>query len=460
MANGSEKRSESLFVEITSPGKPSVLRIREGTSARIGRELDNEIVIDDPFVSRHHVEIKAAGRRAIVKDLETRNGTLHRGVRISEITIDDEAMLLLGRHVSVRITVGDETRPHVVAGSGLVGGSAVMEKLRNHVSKVAPTDLTVLIEGETGTGKEVVAQAIHSASGRSRNNFVVFDCGSVSPTLLAAELFGHTKGAFTGAAGATEGAFRRAQRGTLFLDEIGELPLDLQPALLRALEAREVKPVGGDAYMPIDVRVVAATNRSLEDEVAAGRFRRDLLFRLAVARVKLPPLRARTEDIPSLAQHFAARLGSMLAPDVIAQLEKRAWPGNVRELRNVVETAVLMTGPGQLVTSLGDEGYVESDDNVTLPQTSAMRAAASAAANATIAPPPVVIQPGVSFQDAKQAAVDAFEKEYLLKLFIDSDYNLSEASRRSGVDRGYLRELYRKHGLDPAQLRAQKKPEK
>jgi DNA-binding NtrC family response regulator len=457
MANGSEKRSDNFFVEITTPGKPSVLRIREGASARIGRELDNEIVIDDPFVSRHHVEITAVGKRAIVKDNDTRNGTLHRGARISEITVDDEAMLLLGRHVSVRITVGDETRPHVVAASGLVGGSIVMEKLRNQVAKVAPTDLTALIEGETGTGKEVVAQAIHSASGRSRNNFVVFDCGSVSPNLLAAELFGHTKGAFTGAAGATEGAFRRAQRGTLFLDEIGELPQDLQPALLRAREAREVKPVGGDTYMPIDVRVVAATNRALEDEVNAGRFRRDLLFRLAVARVKLPPLRARSEDIPSLAQHFAARLGAMLAPEVIAQLEKRPWPGNVRELRNVVETAVLMSGPGQLVTSLGDETYVDSEENITLTQSSALRGAPG---GATIAPPPIAIQPGMSFQDAKQAAVDAFEKEYLLKLFIDSDYNLSEASRRSGVDRGYLRELYRKHGLDPAQLRAQKKPEK
>ncbi len=452
MATGSDKRTESLFIEITTPGRPSVLRIREGTSIRIGRELTNEIVIDDPFVSRHHVEIKAEGRRAIVTDLETRNGTLHRGQRIHELAIDDEAMLLLGRHVSVRITVGDETRPHVVAANGLVGGSVVMEKLRNHIAKVASTDLTVLIEGETGTGKEVVAQALHSASQRARGNFVVFDCGSVSPNLLAAELFGHTKGAFTGAAGATEGAFRRAQRGTLFLDEIGELPLDLQPALLRALESREVKPVGGDTYIPIDVRVIAATNRALEDEVNAGRFRRDLLFRLAVARMKLPPLRSRTEDIPSLAQHFAARLGAMLAPEVIAQLDKRAWMGNVRELRNVVETAVLMNGPGKIVTSLGDESFEPQEENITLSTSSMPRA--------TIAPPGALpsLPAGLTFQDAKQAAVDAFEKDYLLKLFIDSDYNLSEASRRSGVDRGYLRELYRKHGLDPAQLRAQKKP--
>ncbi len=449
MANGTDKgTNDNRFIEVTTPGRPPVFRAREGSCVRIGREADNDIVIDDPFVSRHHVEIRVEGGRAKLTDLETRNGTLHHGQRIRELTIDDEAMLLLGRHVSVRITVGDETRPHAIAANGLVGGSPMMERLRSLVAKVAPTDLTVLIEGETGTGKEVVAKAIHSASTRARNNFVVFDCGSVSPNLLAAELFGHTKGAFTGASGATEGAFRRAQRGTLFLDEIGELPLDLQPALLRALESREVKPVGSDAYVPVDVRVIAATNRSLEDEVAASRFRRDLLFRLAVARIRLTPLRGRAEDIPSLAQHFAARLGAMLSPEIISQLETRPWPGNVRELRNVVETAVLLNGPGQIVTSLG-VGQYDDADNITLPVSRADLGGAV---------PPVTIAPGMSFQSAKQVAVDAFEREYLLKLFIESDYNLSEASRRSGVDRGYLRELYRKHGLDPAQLRAQRKP--
>jgi DNA-binding NtrC family response regulator len=448
------------FVEITSPGTPPVLRVREGI-VRIGREAGNEVVVDDPFVSRSHLEVRVYGDGVQVVDLETKNGTHFLGARIRELPVKDQVTLVLGKQITVRIRVADESRPAIDEGSELVGTSTAVAKLRSAIARVAPTALTVLIEGETGTGKEVVAGAIHARSPRAQKNFVVFDCGAVSPNLAASELFGHTRGAYTGATGATEGAFRRAQGGTLFLDEIGELPLDLQPALLRALEARQVKPVGGDSYVAVDVRVVAATNRALEAEVEAGRFRKDLLFRLAVARIKVPPLASRLDDVAPLAKHFARKLDATLAPEAIEELERRAWPGNVRELRNTIERAVMLAGgPGTVVSTLDDDLADladladDEDDGPSQPM------ATAPGKQVTIVPGKLTLPQlpvsGVSFQDAKQAAVDSFERDYLIRLLAEANYNLSEAARRSGVHRRYLRELYKKHGIDPAQLRAQK----
>ncbi|MFO0558029.1 MAG: sigma 54-interacting transcriptional regulator [Polyangiales bacterium] len=441
-------------VEVQSPGTPPLLKVREGV-VRIGRDANNEIVIDDPFVSRNHLEIRVFPHGVEVADLDTKNGTHFQGARIRELPIQTEATLVLGKNISVRVRVNDESKEKAEVDE-FVGGSQAIQKLRSAVQRVAPTSLTVLIEGETGTGKEVVARAIHQRSPRAAKPLVVFDCASVSPTLIASELFGHTKGAYTGATGSSEGAFRRAHGGTLFLDEIGELPLDLQPALLRALEARQVRPVGGESYVPVDVRIIAATNRALEAEVEAGRFRKDLLFRLAVTRVKTPPLRSRPEDISILAKHFAAALGATLAPSVIAQLEGREWPGNVRELRNTVERAVMLAGgPGVLVSQLDydEDEFDDVEDEPAEPTSTGMQAVP-----ATIPPGGLSVAALAStelpFQDAKQLAVDAFEKEYLLKLFAESGYNLSEAARRSGVHRRYLRELYKKHSIDLASLRA------
>jgi two-component system nitrogen regulation response regulator GlnG len=444
------KAPPTRTVEVQSPGNPALLKVREGI-VRIGRDANNEVVIDDPFVSRHHLEIRVFPHGVEVADLDTKNGTHFQGARIRELPVNSEATLVLGKNITVRIRVTDDARPKGDTDE-FVGVSPGMQKLRSAVQRVAPTSLTVLIEGETGTGKEVVARSIHQRSTRANKPFVVFDCAAVSPTLIASELFGHTKGAYTGATGSSEGAFRRAHGGTLFLDELGELPLDLQPALLRALEARQVKPVGGEAYVPVDVRIIAATNRSLETEVESGRFRKDLLFRLAVTRVKTPPLRARTEDIPVLAKHFAGALGATLSTQVLAQLEAREWPGNVRELRNCVERAVMLAGgPGVLVAQLDDdEDFDDLDADEPEPP--------GTAAPATIPPGGLSVAnlatTELPFQDAKQIAVDAFEKEYLLKLFTESNYNLSEAARRSGVHRRYLRELYKKHGIDLASLRA------
>jgi transcriptional regulator with GAF, ATPase, and Fis domain len=446
------------YVEITSPGTPPVLRVRDGV-VRIGREASNDIVIDDPFVSRAHLEVRVYPQGVEVADLETKNGTHFQGARIRQMPVQAECTLVLGKQITVRVRVADESKPSRDDGVELVGTSAAIGKLRSAITRVAPTNLTVLIEGETGTGKDVLARAIHARSSRAGKSLVVFDCAAVSPTLVASELFGHTKGAYTGATGSSEGAFRRAQGGTLFLDEIGELPLDLQPALLRALEARQVKPVGGDAYVPVDVRIIAATNRSLEAEVEAGRFRKDLLFRLAVTRIKVPPLRARAEDIPLLAQHFAQSLGASISPEALAMLSTREWPGNVRELRNTVERAVMLAGgAGVTVTSFDD---FDDLDEALNDEGLGARQGPLPGSMATIPPGGLnlahLFPPGMSFQDAKQAAVDSFEREYLLRLFTESNYNLSEAARRSGVHRRYLRELFKKHNIDLAHLRASRK---
>ncbi len=441
------------YVEVLSPGRPSPYRTREGV-VRLGRDAGNEVVIEDPFVSRVHLEVRIFPHGVEVVDLDTKNGTFYQGARIRELAVRDEVTLQLGKQVTVRVRVGDDApavKPTPKTDGELVGDSAPMQRLRMALSKLAPSHLTVLIEGETGTGKEVVARAIHRLSPRAAKPFVVFDCAAVSPSLIASELFGHVKGAYTGAVGASEGAFRAAHGGTLFLDEIGELPLELQPALLRALEARQVKPVGGDGYVSVDVRVVAATNRSLDAEVEAARFRKDLLFRLAVGRVKVPSLKARPDDVPTLAAHFASLLGATLSAPVLAQLAARAWPGNVRELRNEVDRAVMLSGGhGAHVTSLDPFGDDEDDDGdvpAVAPAEALRTAMASDDGQKLLA---------LSFQDAKQEAVDRFEREYLLRLIESTNYNLSEAGRRSGVHRRYLRELFKKHDIDLAALRAKR----
>ncbi len=460
------------YVEVVSPGRPPVYRARDGV-VRLGRDESNEVVVDDPFVSRVHLELRVFPHGVEVRDMDTKNGTHFQGARIRELPVamDGEVELLLGKQVKVRIRVGDDAAPAVSAAPSplrglphtsaprpsrdtaeLVGESVAMRHLQRVVSRLAPSDLTVLIEGETGTGKEVIARALHAASRRAKGPLVVFDCAAVSPSLLASELFGHVKGAFTGAVSAHDGAFRRADGGTLFLDELGELPLDLQPSLLRALEARQVRPVGATDYKKVDVRVVAATNRHLDAEVAAGRFRQDLLFRLAVGRVRVPPLRERPEDIPALAQHFAAQLGASLAPALCTALQSRPWPGNVRELRNMVERAVMLS-EHRHVTSLDDDlGPARPPSSPHETQTGELPAALALSLGG--ASPDA----GVPFQDAKQKAVDDFERAYLLRLFEDAAYNLSEAARRSGVDRRYLRELFKKHAIDLDALRAQKLP--
>jgi transcriptional regulator with GAF, ATPase, and Fis domain len=330
-----------------------------------------------------------------------------------------------------------------------------MREIFATLEKVAPSELTVLITGETGTGKEMIARGIHQASARRGKPFVVLDCGAIPKDLIESTLFGHEKGSFTGAVGQHHGCFEQAQGGTIFLDEIGELDINLQPKLLRVLENRELKRVGGDRLIKIDVRVLAATNRDLRAMVNQGTFREDLYFRLSVIHVELPPLRERKEDVPALADVFlreiAGRRGLNMtfSSDAVAALQSHSWPGNVRELKNVVERAASLTESplvqrSDLMFNRDTTPRAASTGNshATAP---AMAAAPSGASDGGLVMPPFA--PGVDFKEAKQRVVDAFELAYLKQLLERHDGNITRSAQEAGLTRYHLRELLKRHGL-------------
>jgi transcriptional regulator with GAF, ATPase, and Fis domain len=312
----------------------------------------------------------------------------------------------------------------------MVGKSPAMREIFGLIERIAPTDATVLIEGETGTGKDMIARTLHELSPRAGKPFVVVDCGAVAGTLIESELFGHEKGAFTGAHSARQGAFELASGGTVFLDELGELSLDLQPKLLRVLEQRELRRVGGTKTLKVDLRVIAATRKDLRSEVEKGKFREDLYFRLNVVPITAPSLRERREDIPLLIDHILEKLapdtGAQLAESTRAALMGHDWPGNVRELRNVLERALALgADPGMLVAPLGTE-------------TGASRGPLGGA---------VEFEPGVSFRDTKEKWNEVFERRYLGWLIKRADGNISKAARDADMDRKYLHKLLRKYGI-------------
>lgn len=315
---------------------------------RIGSSPSNDLSVADPSVSRHHCEVRHTEAGFVLRDLESTNGTVVAGMSIREAVLHGEVVIQLGR-TAVRFIPGKEEKrvdaSHAVHFGQLAGRSRGMREIFGILEKIAPTDLTVSVQGETGTGKDLVARALHQASPRRKGPFVVFDAGAVAANLIESELFGHEKGSFTGATEQRQGAFERADGGTLFIDEIGELAPELQPKLLRALEQREIQRVGGSRRLPVDVRVICATNRSLLDEVKRGRFRDDLYFRISVVVLALPPLRDRREDIELLVDAILHHVkpGVTAAPDTISVLQNYDWPGNVRELRNVIETACAMS---------------------------------------------------------------------------------------------------------------------
>lgn len=327
----------------------------------IGSLSDNSLVLADRTVSRRHALILRQQNGYLLRDLGSTNGTSVNGVPVKEAYLPPDALLAFGA-TQVRFGLEAErveVRPSAAHRFGdLLGQSPRMREVFGVLERVAPTGVTVLVRGETGTGKELVARALHAGSTRRDGPFVVFDCGAVPPSLIESELFGHERGAFTGATASRAGAVEQAHRGTLLLDEVGELSPDLQPKLLRVLETREVKRVGGSRTARVDIRVVAATHRDLPAEVRAGRFREDLYFRVAVVSVALPSLRERPEDIALLADHFLRTLSGELGipapppltPDALARLTSHSWPGNVRELRNVLEAALAMGG-GRPITA-------------------------------------------------------------------------------------------------------------
>jgi DNA-binding NtrC family response regulator len=395
----------------------------------VGRDEGAQVVLADPEVSAFHCELRATNEGVLVKDLGSTNGTFIGALRVREVLVTSPIDLTLGQskvHVepskSHRVDVGfaDKFGP-------LVGTSPKMRRVFSVLDRVANTALSVLILGETGTGKELVARAIHDASERKSGPFVVVDCGSIPPTLAESILFGHEKGSFTGANERRKGALAEADGGTLFFDELGELPIELQPKLLRALAERQIKRVGGSQFESMDVRVLAATRRDLGVEMNAGRFRSDLFFRIAQVRVELPALRERLGDLPMLVEDICAKVGRAgTAPTVLGWIEQRMgahdWPGNVRELVNVASVAATLADTPDAI-----------DDVLTLARADG--------------DPASVRQPATAFSEAKRSAVAAFERDYFSALTRASKGNVSEMARQSGMERHHVRAYLRKYGI-------------
>jgi transcriptional regulator with GAF, ATPase, and Fis domain len=394
--------------------------VHEGDMCRIGTHSSNDIVVRDPSVSRFHCRLSFVDGHWRLEDMGSLNGTVLNGVCVRDADLGDDAVLRVGYStLHIRACAGTERSvPSAPSFGSLIGESIAMRKLFAFLEKVAASEINVLIEGESGTGKELVANEIAQRGPRSDRSVVVVDCGAVSPTLIESELFGHVRGAFTGADRDRIGAFEAATGGTVFLDEIGELPLALQPKFLRALESREIRRVGETKPRKVDVRVIAATNRDLEREVNKGRFREDLYFRLAVMKVHVPPLRERLEDLPLLIRGFLVTLRMLdrlhlFPPHVLEQLTDHEWPGNVRELRNYVERTVVLEEP---MLALQGERSSAADVDITVP-----------------------------FKLAKDAVVDTFERRYVSALLDAADGNVSQAARSGAMDRMYLHRLIQKH---------------
>jgi len=427
-ASGLKLRSRKIRIEIVAGPQAGQRLDLAGPEVRVGSARGSDVLLLDGAVSRHHLTLKVERGTIRVIDAGSRNGTVLDGVTVrdafaradSTITIGNTALRLLLLHDVVLIPLSSRE-----SFGGLLGTSAAMRVAFTMLERAAAVDDTVLIEGETGTGKELAAEALHEESSRSGGPFIVFDCSAVAPTLMESELFGHVRGAFSGAIADREGALEAADGGTLFLDEIGELPVELQPKLLRALERFEVRRVGSNTPVRVDVRVVAATNRNLAEEVARKAFREDLYYRLAVMRVTLPPLRERPEDIPMLVEAFCrerlerGRPVSPVAERVVRGMMSQAWPGNVRELRNAVIRAVSVGG---------------ADD-----------AAAHLPANGPLVTGRIDL--GVPLKEARDKLCDTFEEAYLRQALVETGGNVSHAARLAGVNRKFIQRAVRRFGL-------------
>ena len=395
----------------------------------IGSHPLNDLVIEDPTVSRFHCEIRISPQGPVVRDLGSRNGTILDGVQVLAGIPRSGSMLRLGA-TAARFQFGAESNQLPLSDrtrfGSLVGSSLLMRTGFALLERAAGTTATVLLEGETGTGKGAAAESVHRESTRRNGPFMVVDCGAIPENLLESELFGHEKGAFTGANERHTGAFEEASGGTIFLDEIGELSPDLQPKLLRVLENREVRRIGSNTSKSVDVRVIAATNRDLRAEVNAGRFRPDLYYRLAVLKILLPPLRQRPEDIPPIVESLLPLLGVSIeenewlrSPNFMATLQRAAWPGNIRELRNYLERCSVFGSA--LPTHDEDESpAATSNEPINL---------------------------SVPFLQARDKVVANFERRYLEALLHVQKGKIGKAAEAAGIDRVFLWRLLRRHGL-------------
>jgi DNA-binding NtrC family response regulator len=408
-----------------------------GDVVSVGTARDNALPVADFTVSRYHLDVSVKPGGILVTDLGSTNGTYIGAVRIERAIVPPGTLLRLGGTTirfddAVRRTVPAPAADAPREVAGMIAVSPQMLRLFADIERIAVTPTSVLIVGESGTGKERVAQALHARSSRAGSPLVTIDCGALSSSLLASELFGHERGAFTGADRQHKGAFERAEDGTVFLDEIGELPGADQSALLGVLERRRFRRVGGSAELDLEARVIAATNRDLRAEVNTGRFRQDLYHRLAVVVLRLAPLRERREDIPVLVEHFARELGAagsiedVFGSDQLARWQKHPWPGNVRELRNAVEAA-LVVGPQPTASD-----------------------PAPGPAGPAFAPGLAVDdadQPILPYKDQRAAVVRDFERAYLARLMAQAAGNVSHAARLAKMDRSHLIDLLHRHGL-------------
>jgi transcriptional regulator with GAF, ATPase, and Fis domain len=425
-------------VLIVVTGQARGQRVKLGERLRIGKSPDNDLVLPDDTVSRHHCVLERGATGILVKDLGSTNHTRIGRTTVREASVEPGATLVVG---DVELILRTEpNRAQILPSESAVFGEALgpslaMRSIFGVLEHIAPTDAAVLLEGETGTGKDVIARSIHEKSRHKGEPYVVVDCGAVSYNLIESELFGHERGAFTGAVSTRQGAFETAARGTVFLDEVGELPLDVQPKLLRVLESGEFRRVGGNRTLRAEARIIAATKRNLKEEVARGKFREDLYFRLAVVPITVPPLRQRREDIPKLVEHFVALAKKRdpaaehvgLSRETVTALAAHDWPGNVRELRNVLDRAIyIATASGERDVRLVD-----------LP--------VSAGGGSGVVP--ASFDETLSYRETRTAFEAEFERAYVSWLLGRHDGNISAAAREAKMDRKHLYDLARKHNL-------------
>jgi DNA-binding NtrC family response regulator len=416
---------EATVIEGPDAGKQASARSEKLT---VGSARDNDLQLSDETVSRYHLELRGSPEGVRLNDPGSTNGTWVGAVRVQSGVVPPNSILKLGK-TTLRLGQGE---PLTLALhkeqelAGLRGQSPEMRRLMAQLQRAAGRDASVLLVGESGTGKELCARALHDLGPRRDKPFVTLDCGALSPTLIASELFGHEKGAFTGADRARTGAFSEAHGGTLFLDEIGELPPPLQTTLLGVLERGRFKRVGGHAEIAVDVRVVSATNRDLRAEVNAGSFRLDLYYRVAVVCLSVPPLREHPDDVPLLVEHFLRECGhngpveEVVAPPTLQSWMQHRWPGNVRELRNLVEATLAMGEPPAL------------DDSPSPPG----------------GDPFLALLP-LGYKQARAKLLSEFEERYLTSLLQRSGGNVSKAAREARMDRSHLIELLQRHGKKP-----------
>jgi two-component system, NtrC family, response regulator HydG len=391
----------------------------------VGKSQACDLTLTDPAVSRRHCAVEATPRGLHVLDLGSTNGTRTGRTAIVDGYVAAGDWIRIG---ATAMAVEVTGRPQPVALSSamrfgrMVGVSREMRKLYPLCERLAATHVPVVIEGETGTGKELLAEAIHEQGPRAQDPFVVFDCTSVPPTLVESTLFGHERGAFTSAVASRKGVFEMAHGGTLLIDEIGDLEPSLQPKLLRALERGEVQRVGGDRWLKVDTRVLAATRRDLDAEVHAGRFREDLYYRLAVARIELPPLRERHGDVGMLVRHFWRKLDvndQPLTDDVVARFEAYRWPGNIRELRNAVARRLAL---GDLAPPPGSPRPPGAASKTTSTDDFVLR----------------VLGLDLPLPRARQEVVDEFERRYVERVLTKHGGNVTRAANASGIARRYF----------------------